>query len=131
MDPQHLSAFSRLRGLLEVTRLVRSDEDLDHLLAAIARTTAESLGFGTVVLNLYRRAWDDFCTTTVHGSEHARETLLGDARGWDVWGRVLDDRSLELVNGGAQATSTTCNNCQPGALGNPVTNDCKTWNCKP
>ena len=94
MDPQHLSAFSRLRGLLEVTRLVRSDEDLDHLLAAIARTTAESLGFGTVVLNLYRRAWDDFCTTTVHGSEHARETLLGDARGWDVWGKVLDDRFL-------------------------------------
>jgi diguanylate cyclase (GGDEF)-like protein len=94
VDPQHLSAFSRLRGLLEVTRLVRSDEDLDHLLAAIARTTAESLGFGTVVLNLYRRAWDDFCTTTVHGSEHARETLLGDARGWDVWGRVLDDRFL-------------------------------------
>ncbi|HVI17704.1 MAG TPA: hypothetical protein VM712_04970, partial [Gaiellales bacterium] len=77
-----------------MTRLVRSDEDLDHLLAAIARTTAESLGFGTVVLNLYRRAWDDFCTTTVHGSPHARETLLGDARGWDVWGRVLDDRFL-------------------------------------
>ena len=77
MDPQHLSAFTRLRGLLEVTRLVRSDEDLDHLLAAIARTTAESLGFGTVVLNLYRRAWDDFCTTTVHGSEHARETAAG------------------------------------------------------
>jgi diguanylate cyclase (GGDEF)-like protein len=94
VDPQHLSAFTRLRGLLEVTRLVRSDEDLDHLLAAIARTTAESLGFGTVVLNLYRRAWDDFCTTTVHGSPHARETLLGDARGWDVWGRVLDDRFL-------------------------------------
>ena len=94
MDPQHLSAFTRLRGLLEVTRLVRSDEDLDHLLAAIARTTAESLGFGTVVLNLYRRAWDDFCTTTVHGSEHARGLLLGDARGWDVWGKVLDDRFL-------------------------------------
>ena len=45
--------------------------------------------------------------------------------------RVLDARSLELVNGGAQATSTTCNNCPPGALANPVTNDCKTWNCKP
>jgi diguanylate cyclase (GGDEF)-like protein len=94
VDPQHLSAFTRLRGLLEVTRLVRSDEDLDHLLAAIARTTAESLGFGTVVLNLYRRAWDDFCTTTVHGSEQARGLLLGDARGWDVWGKVLDDRFL-------------------------------------
>src|SRR3954451_24447119 len=84
VDPQHLSAFTRLRGLLEVTRLVRSDEDLDHLLAAILRTPAESLVSGTVVVNLYRRAWDDFCTTAVHVSEHARELLLGDAHGWQV-----------------------------------------------
>jgi diguanylate cyclase (GGDEF)-like protein len=94
VQPQHISAFTRLRGLLEVTRLVRSDDELEHLLAAVARTTAESLGFGTVVLNIYRPAWDDFCTTTVHGSDQARELLLGDARGWDVWGRVLDDRFL-------------------------------------
>ena len=94
MQPQHISAFTRLRGLLEVTRLVRTDDELDHLLAAVARTTAESLGFGTVVLNIYRPAWDDFCTTTVHGSDAARELLLGDARGWDVWGKVLSDRFL-------------------------------------
>ncbi len=94
MEPPHLSAFSRLRGLLEVTRLVRSDDQLDHLLAAIARTTAESLGYGTVAVHLYRPEQDDFCTTTVHGSELARETLLGDARGWDVWGAVLDNRFL-------------------------------------
>ena len=48
MQPQHRSALTRLRGLLEVTRLVRSDDELDHLLAAIARTTAQSLGYGTV-----------------------------------------------------------------------------------
>jgi diguanylate cyclase (GGDEF)-like protein len=94
VNPQHISAFTRLRGLLEVTRLVRTDDELDHLLAAVARTTAESLGFGTVVLNIYRPAWDDFCTTTVHGSEAARDLLLGDARGWDVWGRVLADGFL-------------------------------------
>jgi len=94
VKPQHLSALSRLRGLLEVTRLVRSDDQLDHLLAAIARTTSESLGFGTVAVHLYRPEHDDFCTTTVHGSQQARETLLGDARGWDVWGAVLDHRFL-------------------------------------
>jgi diguanylate cyclase (GGDEF)-like protein len=94
LSQQHLTAFTRLRGLLEVTRLVRRDDDLDHLLAAIARTTAESLGFGTVVLTMYRQAWDDFCTTTVHGPPEAQATLLGDARGWDVWDRVLDDRFL-------------------------------------
>jgi diguanylate cyclase (GGDEF)-like protein len=94
MERQPISAFSRLRGLLDVTRLVRSEDDLDNLLAAIARTAAESLGFGTVVLNLYRPAWDDFRTTTVHGSDQAKRTLLGDCRGWGVWGRVLDDRFL-------------------------------------
>ncbi len=94
MEPQHLSAFSRLRGLLEVTRLVRSDDQLDHLLAAIARTTSESLDYGTVAVHLYRPEQDDFCTTTVHGSDQARETLLGDARGWEVWGAVLDPRFL-------------------------------------
>ena len=77
-----------------MTRLVRSDDQLDHLLAAIARTTSESLGYGTVAVHLYRPEQDDFCTTTVHGSELARETLLGDSRGWDVWGAVLDARFL-------------------------------------
>ena len=80
-----------------MTRLVRSDDQLDHLLAAIARTTSESLGFGTVAVHLYRPEQDDFCTTTVHGSELARETLLGDARGWDVWGAVLDS-ALRLAS---------------------------------
>src|SRR5438552_15538969 len=94
MEPPQLSALSRLRGLLEVTRLVRSDDQLDHLLAAIARTTSESLGYGTVAVHLYRPEQDDFCTTTVHGSELARETLLGDAPGWDVAGAVLDTRFL-------------------------------------
>jgi diguanylate cyclase (GGDEF)-like protein len=94
VQPQHHSALTRLRGLLEVTRLVRSDDELETLLAAIARTTAESLGYGTVAVNLYRRAWDDFQVTTVHGPERARELLLGDTRGWDVWGKVLDDRFL-------------------------------------
>ncbi|MDX6550576.1 MAG: hypothetical protein QOJ31_1260, partial [Gaiellales bacterium] len=77
-----------------MTRLVRSDDQLDHLLAAIARTTSESLGFGTVAVHLYRPELDDFHTTTVHGPEQARETLLGDTRGWDVWGAVLDNRFL-------------------------------------
>ena len=31
VQPQHISAFTRLRGLLEVTRLVRTDDELDHL----------------------------------------------------------------------------------------------------
>src|SRR5438067_2427000 len=88
------SSISPLRGLLEVTRLVRGEEDLQELLAAIARTISESLGYETVVVNLYRPAWDDFCVTTVHGNEAARVQLLGQVRGIDEWRPLLDDRFL-------------------------------------
>ena len=34
-------------------------------------------GFGTVVVNLHRPAWDDFETVVVEGSDEARDALLG------------------------------------------------------
>jgi len=89
-----LPPISPLRGLLEVTRLLRAEEELPELLAAIAGTVAESLGYATVAINLYRPAWDDFCVTTVHGGEAARETLLGRVRDLEDWERLLDDRFL-------------------------------------
>jgi diguanylate cyclase (GGDEF)-like protein len=88
------SSISPLRGLLEVTRLVRGEEDLQELLGAIARTISESLGYETVVVNLYRPAWDDFCVVTVHGNAAAREHLLGRVRGLAEWRTLLDDRFL-------------------------------------
>jgi hypothetical protein len=47
-----LSTINRLRGLLEVTRVMRADEDLRELLGAIADAIAESLGYGTVSISL-------------------------------------------------------------------------------
>src|SRR2546421_3588628 len=84
--------ISPLRGLLEVTKLVRAQGDLPELLGAIARTIAESLGYETVVINLYRPAWDDFCVTTVHGNDEARELLLGQLRGLESWEPLLAER---------------------------------------
>jgi diguanylate cyclase (GGDEF)-like protein len=72
--------ISPLRGLLEVTRLLRAREDLPALLEAVARTIGETLGFRTVAVNLYRPAWDDFEVVVVHGNEHARAALLGTTR---------------------------------------------------
>jgi diguanylate cyclase (GGDEF)-like protein len=74
------SNISPLRGLLEVTRLLRAREDLPALLDAVARTISETLGFRTVAVNLYRPAWDDFEVTTVHGNEAARAALIGTTR---------------------------------------------------
>ena len=86
------SQFSPLRGLLEVSRLVRAEGDLPALLTAIARTISDSLGFETVVINLYRPAWDDFCVTTVVGDERARTSLLGQVRGHSEWEPLLVER---------------------------------------
>src|SRR5881227_2370179 len=81
-----------LRGLLEVTRLVRTVGELPELLDAIARTVAETLGFRTVVINLYRPAWNDFLVTTVHGNADARTALLGGVRSIEEWEGLLSDR---------------------------------------
>jgi len=87
-----LPTISPLRGLVEVTRLLREREDLPALLEAVARTIGESLGYRTVAVNLYRPEWDDFEVTTVHGNEEARAMLLGNARPGDDWTVLLSDR---------------------------------------
>jgi diguanylate cyclase (GGDEF)-like protein len=92
MPTHHLQQLSRLRGFLEVTRLVRSEDELDDLLAAIARAISTSLGYATVVVHLYRPAWDDFVVTTVHGGDAAREQLMGDTRPATMWEPLLDER---------------------------------------
>lgn len=89
MATPSLPPISPLRGLLEVTRLVRAVEELPELLDAIARTIAETLGFRTVVINLYRPAWDDFVVSTVYGNDEARDALLGSVRAVDEWDELL------------------------------------------
>src|SRR5258708_5079571 len=83
---------SPLQGLLEVSRLVRAEEDLPELLGAIARTISESLGYETVVINLFRPAWHHFEVTTVHGNDDARAVLLGRVRTIEDWSELLADR---------------------------------------
>jgi GAF domain-containing protein len=82
----------RLKALLDVTSVVRGEKDLASVLSTIVRTVAEALEFRTVVLNLYRPAFDDFCVTTVHGSPDAQEALLGSTYDWDSWQQLLVDR---------------------------------------
>lgn len=94
MADRSLPPISPLRGLLEVTRLVRAQEDLPELLAAVARTIGESLGYETVAINLYRPAWDDFCVSTVHGNDAAREALVGRVRSGLEWDTLLASKYL-------------------------------------
>jgi diguanylate cyclase (GGDEF)-like protein len=89
--PQELSGVGALVG---VTELVRNESDLQTVLSLIARTVSETLGFGTVVFNSYRREWDDFCVTAVHGDDAVRAALLGSTYEWESWQPLLDDRFL-------------------------------------
>ena len=91
-----LTSISPLRGLVEVTRLLRAREDLPALLDAVARTIGESLGYRTVALNVYRPEWDDFEVITVYGNEGARRMLLGNARPGADWTVLLSDRFERL-----------------------------------
>jgi PAS domain S-box-containing protein len=95
VDLRQSTIFSRLRGLLEVTRLLRTTDDLGVLLSAIAETVADSLAFRTVVVNVYRREWDDFVVTTVYGSDDARDALVGQVRQHSDWVPLLDARFLQ------------------------------------
>jgi diguanylate cyclase (GGDEF)-like protein len=93
MPNDDLETLARLRGLLDVSRLVRDEEALPDMLRAIARTIAESLGYKVVVINLYRPAWDEFEVATVHDYDQtAVEALMGSRGGWLEWAPLLDDR---------------------------------------
>jgi diguanylate cyclase (GGDEF)-like protein len=82
---------SSVQALLEVTRVVRGERDLKSALATIVTTVAEALEFKTVVLNLYRPEFDDFCVTDIHGSAEARDALLGSTYEWASWRRLLTE----------------------------------------
>jgi PAS domain S-box-containing protein len=86
------ASMRRLRPLLELANLVRGERDLGEALESIAGTIAEGVGWKTVVVNLYRRAWDDFEVTTVHGNAAARAALLGTTSEWHHWEPLLDPR---------------------------------------
>src|SRR5919201_2262353 len=92
MVPSHhrVDDVARLTRLLEVTRLVRTEQDLGALLPAIAAQVGEAMGYGTVVISIYRAAWDDFRVEIVHGSEEGRAALLGRERTWADWEPLFD-----------------------------------------
>jgi two-component system, cell cycle response regulator len=87
-----LSTIASLRGLLDVTRLVRRAGSLSSVLEAIARTMSDSLGLDTVVINLRRPGSDVFDVVTVHGSDEVRDALLNTVNGWEEWAPLLDAR---------------------------------------
>jgi diguanylate cyclase (GGDEF)-like protein len=106
MDSPEPSPLARLHaGLLEVAAILHRSEDLQQVLDAIARTTATSLGWGTVAINLFRPAWSDLEVISVYGSEEARAALLGRTTEWESWEPLIappfDRRGASVIPHGA------------------------------
>ncbi|MFL5862180.1 MAG: putative bifunctional diguanylate cyclase/phosphodiesterase [Solirubrobacteraceae bacterium] len=53
---------------------------------------SEAVGFATVVINAYQADNDTYEVVTVHGSERARNILLGSITKPETWTPLLDDR---------------------------------------
>jgi signal transduction histidine kinase len=92
IDDKSPDTLARLRGLLDVSRLVRSEADLTTVLADLARIVKDSLGYRVVVINLYRPAWDDYYVAAVEGDPEAKRALLGATYGQNAWESILDPR---------------------------------------
>ena len=73
----HAATLDRLRGLLDVAAAVRTGDELPAVLASVAAAIAGPLGYGAVVINLYRPAWDDFEVVVVLGNEESQRAADG------------------------------------------------------
>jgi diguanylate cyclase (GGDEF)-like protein len=94
MDAVHPSApegLARLRALVELTRRARTLGQ-DALLREVAAAVTAICGYRTVVVNLYRPAWDDLEVVEVAGDEDCRAALLHKTMAWSEWERLLDPR---------------------------------------
>ena len=87
------ATLSRLHALLGVAGLVRSRNDLQSLLEQVAATVGTALGYGAVIVNLRRPAWDDFEVVVVAESNgSSAPSLLGEHVPMAHVDRLLDER---------------------------------------
>ena len=90
-----------LEAMLELARCA-GEEPLPVVLETVAQTIREVAGFDTVVVNIYRPAWDDYEVVIVVGSPDGREALEGTAAS-----SATLDAPLLAASGSACRTSSS------------------------
>ena len=75
-EPDSADDVSLLEVLLELSSSAREDS-LPGFLETVADIVCGTAGYETVVLNLFRPAWDDYEVALVIGHEESVETLMG------------------------------------------------------
>src|SRR5918994_5985804 len=92
MRTDRLPMIARLGTMFERTADVRDQKDLEDVLQDVCRTIADLLGYRSVVVNVYRPAFDDMLTSAGVGSEEAVSHLLGKSSPRETWVPLLDER---------------------------------------
>ncbi|MGH2761078.1 MAG: diguanylate cyclase domain-containing protein [Thermoleophilaceae bacterium] len=87
-----MATLTRMGAMFERTASVRAESDLQEMLEDVARTIGEVLGYGAVVVNVYRPAFDDMLTAAAVGCEESLRQLLGTVSPADTWTPLLADR---------------------------------------
>ena len=91
MPSSTLAMLARLGAMFERTASVRDETDLEDVLEDVARAISEVLGYGAVVVNVYRYAYDDMLTAAAVGSDESMR-LLGTISPRNTWTPLLTRR---------------------------------------
>ena len=91
MPSSTLAMLARLGAMFERTASVRDETDLEDVLEDVARAISEVLGYGAVVVNVYRYAFDDMLTAAAVGSDESMR-LLGTISPRHTWTPLLTRR---------------------------------------
>jgi diguanylate cyclase (GGDEF)-like protein len=92
-EPDPADAISPLEALLELPRSAGEDT-LEDFLVTVADTVCRSAGFASVVINLYRPAWDDYEAVLVIGE--GVEELVGTATARTHFRRIFAEAEQPL-----------------------------------
>ena len=92
MAPNTLTVLARLGTMFERTARVRDDAELNEVLEDVARAIGDVLGYRSVVINIYRYAFDDMLTAAAVGSDDSVRKLVGTISPRDTWTPLLTER---------------------------------------
>ena len=95
LDFDTADAVSPLEALLELSRSATEDR-LPDFLVTVAETMCRTAGYTTVVLNLFRPAWDDYEVSLVIGSQESVEALSGTSAPRAVFRRIFTEAEQRL-----------------------------------
>ncbi|HEX8977830.1 MAG TPA: GGDEF domain-containing protein [Solirubrobacteraceae bacterium] len=84
-----------IESLLELTRSA-GEENLSAVLATVAQTVCAVGGYQTVVVNIYRPAWDDYEVIYVIGSAESHAALDGTRAPSATWNRLFETECQRL-----------------------------------